>query len=432
MNLEQSCIEYFKSNKGFKRLFEGIREKYRSLGSLGGTVVINNLTQDEREALSGLFKKDYYSRKSASIKVEKLVKALEDTRFSGVDFERVLMGYFGEELISKRKEREIYELERNNFFDEILYSFQGTRSWKWLKSILESRDNSYRMILQKYDRERENLKEALILTMKALNELTFNERNATRLALFSSKISRNPHTFDMDRDCGRLLMYGISYFLGVQYPKGAEDKAEALYSAGIIADEISNYTTISGLLAYRNGEVHRGWEGFYSLGEPLQVSLWNLSEIDYILSPSRKIFVFENPTVFSEVLYSTRDKRPPLACTYGQIKLASLVLLDRIIDNVDYIYYSGDFDPEGLLIADRLKKRYGEKLVLWRYSIEDYEGIKSNEVLEEIRLKKLDNLKSPELKTLGEHIRNKGLAAYQELLTDRYIEDINKYIAWVG
>lgn len=429
MSLEKSCIEYFKSNKGFKRLFEGIREKYRSLGSLGGTVVINNLTQDEREALSGLFKKDYYSRKSASIKVEKLVKALEDTRFSGVDFERVLMGYFGEELISKRKEREIYELERNNFFDEILYSFQGTRSWKWLKSILESRDNAYRMILQKYDRERESLKEALILTMKALNELTFNERNATRLALFSSKISRNPHTFDMDRNCGRLLMYGISYFLGIQYPKGAEDKAEALYSAGIIADEISNYTTISGLLAYRNGKVHRGWEGFYSLGEPLQVSLWNLSEIDYILSPSRKIFVFENPTVFSEVLYSTRDKRPPLVCTYGQIKFASLVLLDRIIDNVDYIYYSGDFDPEGLLIADRLKKRYGEKLVLWRYSIEDYEGIKSNEVLEEIRLKKLDNLKSSELKTLGEHIRNKGLAAYQELLTDRYIEDINKYMS---
>ncbi|TDT57245.1 TIGR02679 domain-containing protein [Fonticella tunisiensis] len=429
MSLEKSCIEYFKSDKGFKRLFEGIREKYRSLGSLGGTVVINNLTQDEREALSGLFKKDYYSRKSASIKVEKLVKALEDTRFSGVDFERVLMGYFGEELISKRKERDIYELEKSSFFDEILYSFQGTRSWKWLKSILESRDNAYRMILQKYDRERESLKEALILTMKALNELTFNERNATRLALFSSKISRNPHTFDMDRNCGRLLMYGISYFLGIQYPKGAEDKAEALYSAGIIADEISNYTAISGLLAYRNGKVHRGWEGFYSLGEPLQVSLWNLSEIDYILSPSGKIFVFENPTVFSEVLYSTREKRPPLVCTCGQIKLASLVLLDRIIDNVDYIYYSGDFDPEGLLIADRLKKRYGEKLVLWRYSIEDYEGIKSNEVLEEIRLKKLDNLKSPELKTLGEHIRNKGLAAYQELLTDRYIEDINKYMS---
>ncbi len=30
--LNKQCAEYFKANKGFKRLFEHIKEKYRSLG----------------------------------------------------------------------------------------------------------------------------------------------------------------------------------------------------------------------------------------------------------------------------------------------------------------------------------------------------------------------------------------------------------------
>ena len=34
------------------------------------------------------------------------------------------------------------------------------------------------------------------------------------------------------------------------------------------------------------------------------------------------------------------------------------------------LYYSGDFDPEGLLIARDIKIRYGEKAVLWNYKSE--------------------------------------------------------------
>jgi uncharacterized protein (TIGR02679 family) len=423
-NLERQCIEYFKRNKGYKRLFEGIREKYRSLGSLSGTVVLNNLSQFEQEALSGLLRKDYYSKKSASIKVEKVIKVLEDTRFSEVNFENVLKGYFGEELVSKKEERNLYELEREEYFNDFLVKFKGTRGEEWLRSFLQSKGNAYKMLSQKYDKEKDNLSLTLLFVMKALNALSFNEKNLTRLALFSSNISKNPHTFDQDRDCGKLLLYGISYFLNIDYPSTAEERTEALYKAGVINDEVSNYTTISGLLAYKENKVHEGWMGFYETSEPLQVSLWNLSEIDYIVSPSKKVFVFENPTVFSEVLYSTRNKKPPLICTYGQIKIASLILLDKLLDRVDAIYYSGDFDPEGLLIADRLKKRYKDKLILWRYDADDYFSIKSDKSIEASRIKKLDKLKCQELKELGEYIRREGNPAYQELLVEKYIEDI--------
>ncbi|MBS4026938.1 MAG: hypothetical protein KGZ96_14905 [Clostridia bacterium] len=283
--MERECVQYFKENPGFKRLFQGIREKYRSLGALGGTVQINNLTNEERDALSGLLRNDYYSKKSAAIKVENVVKALEGTKFAGVNFEKVLSGYFGEVLLTKKEERDIHEANREAFFNNLLLEFKGTRAADWLIFVLESKSNGYRVIAAKYEKGREELGELLSFVMQGLNELSFNPMQPMRLALFSSMISKDPHAFDLNRDGGTLLLYGIIYFLGAEYPQNAEDKAEALYRAGIIKDEISNYTTLSGLIGYREGRSHPGWKGFYEGKEPLQVSLWNLANIDYVMSP---------------------------------------------------------------------------------------------------------------------------------------------------
>ncbi len=379
------------------------------------------------EALSGLLKKDFYSKKSTSISINKITGAIENTKFQGVDFEKVLMEYFKEDLISKKEERSIYNNIREEYFNSILQNYANTRAEEWLSFVIKSRENPYKTIMQKYDGNREELKIDLNLLIKAVNSLSFSKKNPIRLAIFSSKTSRNPHTFDMNRELGKLLIYPIAYFLNTKHPANAEEKAELLYRAGIINDEISNYTMASFLLAYRNAVVHEGWKGFYDSGEPMQISLWNLSMVDKIISPSRRVYIFENPTVFSEVLSSTGDIKPSLMCTYGQIKLASLILLDKLFENLDYIYYSGDFDPEGLLIADKLKERYGEKLILWRYKEEDYNMIKSKEKLELPRLRKLNRIKDNTLKTLAAHIDKEGRAAYQELLMEKYIEDIRGF-----
>ncbi len=84
------------------------------------------------------------------------------------------------------------------------------------------------------------------------------------MALFSSKISKNPHALDHNTDSGKLLLYGIAYLLGgVRYPQNAEEKMEVLYKVGLIKDEISNFTMCSGLLAYKDELLHPGWEGFF-------------------------------------------------------------------------------------------------------------------------------------------------------------------------
>lgn len=423
-NLAFECAKYFKNRKGFKRTFESIKEKYRCLGTLGGTIIIHNLTVDEKDALSGLLKKDYYSKKSASIKIERFIKALDDTRFQGVAFEKVIYEYFGEDILSKKEERLIYEKQKNEYFQAILDDFNGTRAYNWLSYVLEKRENAYRIISQRYDADKDSLYKDMKVVLKGLNKLSYDENNTIRLAIFSSIISKNPHCFDNNTECGKLLLYGIVYFLNMDFPDNAENRAEALYKAGVLVDEVSNFTLISGLIGYKKGTMHDGWKGFYEKSEPMQVTLWNLSEVDEIKSPKGVIFVFENPTVFSEVLYKAREKRPPLMCTFGQVKLSSLVILDKLIDNVDKIYYSGDFDPEGIIIADRLKERYKEKLELWHFGVEDYFKIKSKERLSASRIKKLEKVKSNKLNKAASLVVNEGFAGYQELLIEDYIKDI--------
>lgn len=426
--MEKECIDYFKSNIGFRRLFVGLREKYRSLGNLGGIIKLNNLNELEKDALSGLLRKDYYNRKSASIRVEHIFKALEDTRFQGVDLEEVVKGYFKGELISKREEKSLYDFQREDFYRNIILKFNNSLSSKWLAHTIENKSNAYRILNQSYERDREVLKEILFNVMEGINSLSFNTKEPIRLALFSSIVSKNPHKFDDGTLASSLLLYGIGYALGVDYPINAEERAETLYKAGIIKDEISNYTTLSGFTAHKDGEIHEGWQGFYEKNEPVIISLWNLSQVDKIITQYKSIFVFENPTVFSEVLRILGHKKPALICTNGQLRLASLILMDRLAENIDYIYYSGDFDPEGLQIADKLKTRYGEKLLFWRFGIEEYESIKSSKKIESRRLIKLDKIKSPELQCIASHMRIEGYSAYQELLIDKYVYDINNLI----
>ncbi|KGG80587.1 hypothetical protein Y919_05310 [Caloranaerobacter azorensis H53214] len=417
--------EYFKRNKGFKRAFSKIRDKYRSLGKIGGTIILKNLTKEEKDALSGFLGIGLYDKNDVKIKVEKFQNSLDNSRFKGTKLEDVLAEYFGSVIISKKDEKEKYKLERERYFEEIFKEFIGTKSYDWLKYVFEFKDNAYRVITKRYDEDRQALKEDLIITMRGLNSLPFlKSKTKERLAIFASRVTKNPHAFDEKTEAGKLLMYGISYLLGRDFPKSAEDKAEYYYEVGLIKDEISNFTVCSGLLSYRDGVISAGWKDFYEISEPMHVSLWNLSKIERIISPTGRIFVFENPTVFSEVLYRISRFKPPLMCSYGQVKLASLVLLDMLVKEGVKIYYSGDFDPEGIMIADKLKKRYGDNLIFWRYGIEDYFKSMSREIIDDTRLKKLDNIKNKDLIELIEIIKENRYAGYQELIVEDLIRDI--------
>lgn len=420
-------VAYLKNNPGFKRILVKLKDKYTSLGHFGGIIRLEKITQDEREVLRSLFRKDYPG-KSASFSVEKFIKAFDETKFRGIDFMEVLPLYFEEELNWKKDLKTRYQEQKNQYFKQLISQFKNTPGALWLREIINQKNNAYPVLTVKYDEDKERLQRLLLQVCEGLNQCIMDPKNV-RLALFASQITKDPHAFDMNKEGGRLLLYALSYEHKIKYPKNAEEQMELLYTAGLIYDEVSNYTICRGIKAYIGNQLHSGWNGFANVGEPLHISLWNISRIDRVSCVKNRVYVFENPTVFSEIAGLLEDRPCSMVCSAGNIMVATLLLLDKIVQEGSLIYYGGDFDPEGLIIADKLKKRYGEKLILWHFNPEEYNDIQSKIEISDTRLKKLDSIASQELLEMAEIIRQSGCGAYQELLVDDYMKDIELFLS---
>ncbi|MDE6957250.1 MAG: DUF2399 domain-containing protein, partial [Lachnospiraceae bacterium] len=104
-----------------------------------------------------------------------------------------------------------------------------------------------------------------------------------------------------------------------------------------------------------------------------------------------------------------------IVCGNGQLRLAVLILMDKFTKD-SVFWYAGDFDPEGLLIAQRLKVRFQDRLILWNYHVSWYEKYLSEVELTEKRVKKLEQVYIGELQEMREAMYRKRKAAYQETM----------------
>lgn len=162
-------------------------------------------------------------------------------------------------------------------------------------------------------------------------------------------------------------------------------------------------------------KIPQGIEGFFQEREPVRLTLRTIGTFGGVHAEREKIYLFENPAVFSVFV----KKYPDCAaiCGNGQPRLATLLLLDFLKENHSF-YYHGDFDPEGLLIAQRLKERYGESICLWNYRADWYERYLSDVNLSEVRMKKLEKVYLPELLEVKMQMQKRKRAAYQEAMLD--------------
>ena len=78
------------------------------------------------------------------------------------------------------------------------------------------------------------------------------------------------------------------------------------------------------------------------------------------------------------------------------------------------LYYSGDLDPEGIQIADKLKTRYKDKFEFIGFDKKTYYENISDVELTNSRLQKLDNIKTESLKDISSEIKKIRKVAYEE------------------
>ncbi|MDU2489954.1 MAG: TIGR02679 domain-containing protein [Clostridium celatum] len=424
----KESLDLINSNKIYKKIFLEVYSKYKKYGKITGSFILKAATAEERRILSNFDSKALIEGK-AKIK-STIVRELFNRKLKDYSFEELLVKVVGKELKTNKEIKDEEKYKEEKFYEDILKSCDNGIGKQWFIETLDKKKYGYNIIARKYKSEKEidnleELKIKIILVINSLNKLPYLNKEYENIAVFSAVNTRDSHFFDIDKFTGRLFIKAISFIIDKDEPKDINEINEVYYEVGILKDEISNHTTIYGLNAFEkdNSEV-TAVNSFNLWREPLQISISNLLKIDYLKAVNNTVFIFENPAVFHKVLKEIGNNIS-LICTSGQLNLSSYILLNKIRD-LKNIYYAGDFDPEGLMIAYKLKKRYKDKVKFLNYTKESYINTMSNNIIEEKSMSQLNKINCSELDEVIRELRINKRSAYQELLIYEYLDFIKE------
>lgn len=424
----KESLNLINSNNIYKKIFLEVYSKYKKYGKITGSFTLKAANNEERRILSN-FDSKVLTEGKAKIKCS-TVRELFNRKLKEYSFEELLVKVVGKELKTNKEIKDEEKNQEEKFYDDILKACDNGIGRQWFLEVLDKKKYGYNIIIRKYKSDKEinkleELNKRIILTINSLNKLPYLNNGYENIALFSAINTRDSHFFDNDKFTGRLFIKAISFILNKDDPKDINEINELYYEVGILKDEISNHTTIYGLNAFNrdNSEV-KAVNNFNIWREPLQISISNLLKIDYLESINNTVFIFENPAVFHKILKVNGDNIS-LICTSGQLNLSSYIVLNKI-RNLKNIYYAGDFDPEGLMIAYKIKKRYKNKVKFLNYTKESYINTMSNNIIEEKSMSQLNKINCIELDEVIRELRINKRAAYQELLIDEYLDLIKK------
>lgn len=267
--------------------------------------------------------------------------------------EEILEAYFGEPLLGKAEELRRLEDKVREIEAEYITEFAGTSAEPYLVDFED-------IIKTPSPSNTREWKRQLWLCAEIHNALPYHFDEKMYLAVFAAGVCGNPHAFDAGTSDGALLYKVVEHDLKIRnlevsasglFPAYKRQKSYLL--AGIMIDDISNYAllyNVRGLKA--DGERHRGIEGFFEEKSIMQLPLNVLADLSSMECVDNEIYIVENPSVFAMLCGQIKDRS--CMCMNGQPRLAGLMVLDLLAKSRAKVYYSGDLDPEGLLIAQKL------------------------------------------------------------------------------
>lgn len=432
MNNNEACAAYFKGNPAYRRCFLEFEKKWNSYGRAKGIIALKHTSEEERRAIGGILGKTFYED-AIRFPFAEFEKGLQCTKFAPVNFEEVLEAYFDRKMITTQKMRMEEERSRAEFFETVegcLAECAGPDSVVvfWLREMYSKKKFGYQTVIREYGRDRERTEKLLKTVGRALillEDIRETEEEYP-LAVFSAEISGNPHYFDQGTTAGQLLVHGMCYAARTDYPENAHQWRELLLSNGIVPDNISSIVHIYGLRLQIGGDWHPAYDAFCRRQEPCAVTMENLQELTAVQPTGDRVYIVENEMVFSYLLKHLEQKNVTLLCTSGQLRSAAVKLIPFLLDSGAEIYYSGDIDPDGIRIADRLWRKYGDRIHVWRMSGGDYERSLSEEVIGNISMKKLETVANPILRETAGEVRKKKKAGYQENILTDLLEDMDR------
>ncbi len=272
----------------------------------------------------------------------------------------------------------------------------------------------------------------LVRALEILNRLCV-EKRYQYLPVFAAVLFGDPHRLDPGTRDAHLLQLLLQW-LEIQRGVEADEmnsipslRRQASYlSAGILLDDVSNYAMLCGVEAIgRDGLVHAGMAGFAADGAPVNVPLSVITGWAQLRCRDNTFWIVENPVVYA-VLCERFGRTRSLMCMNGQPRLSAWLILKLLRDGGIRVYYAGDFDPEGLCIAEKVQQSLlPGQCVFWHMSEADYCSAQSQKPINARRMKMLDHLQDPLLQNTAALIRQQGVAGYQENILQMYLSEEN-------
>ncbi|MGN0469365.1 MAG: TIGR02679 domain-containing protein [Acutalibacteraceae bacterium] len=424
-----SCVKYFRSKDGYNRAFEQMKKKWQNYGRSAGYIILDNPSDSETKLLGGFLGRDFNNTDKIKFSMKDFEKALSETKYKNITLYDLLEAYFGEKLITNKDFKAEKINEKSDFFSAIIKNISSEygnecSSVHWLKNVSENKNYGYKIIISEYEKSKDETENVIFNVCSAFEYLNKISENGIRLALLAAEITRNPHYFDRNSVAGKLLIQLLSFLQNKSGNMSAEEILQLYYSFGIKPDDISSFTTAYGIRLYTESGIHQAYSEFIKNNESYVITLSNLGKITGADCESKKVYVFENQTVFSHICEELKDMKISALCTSGQMKTASLLVIDMLCRSDCEIYYSGDTDPEGILIANKIICRNPQKIRPWRMTVQDYYDSISDKAVTEERLIQLDGVTDSRLFDVCTAVKKEKLAGYQEQLIDKMIEDI--------
>ena len=464
MENAQVAVEFF-TQAGLSRLVDKLYEKYIQVGQVGGQIVLQDSTVNERREIASFLGKSLYPDATIRVRLIDVEKALKHS--FNCTLPDVLHAYFPDrELVTRPEQRAIHVTHQAQFRSALIaiaaelaeesrgryWLQQGPHGQEWLFSRYKNAS------IEEQQRQLKNVRYVVNL----LDRLP-RPHAPERLALFAQRTGGDPHALDPDRATGRLFLLALHDLTRNQvrdnitqpfsFDEQLEETGEAplamdtsstptspqdriqeleLYSdAGLLVDTISSNVAVFNLagatcLDGTHDQLLQA-AGARVLILPLrQVFDWQSA-----VPKQPDIYVVENPQVFEEIIAALGQdsKSPTVICTSGWPSVAALKLLDLLLNVSPHhcLYYSGDFDVKGLQIAAYLLARYPDRCHLWHFDPDSYavalqsDGIQARES----DLHSLGTLPAI-FSSLVTAMQQKRKWAYQEGIADLLAADVRR------
>lgn len=403
--------EYFKKNE-FRRLITLCKNKYTSLSHIGGSVVLKNISEEERSAVGGLLGK-VYDGNEIKVTLKEFDKALLNSRFN-IGLEELFRIYFKDEVITRNEKIAAEKFEKEKFFNDICSKYTDKNISGWLQYMLTKKT----VFSKRYNDNKELLQHDIDIVCRGIENLGKTQV----LPVFAAKISGNPHMLDENTSCGQLFNYALVYLTGENRIKNSLERNELLEKVNLYSDMVSSFVYCKNIRLYDNMGEHPAYKAFIERNEAFTLNIGNLINIKSAQCLNNEVYIVENPSVFTAL--ASRTRNVSLICTAGQPKGACINLLGLLGDTK--MYYSGDFDMGGINIAERLFAMF-KNTVPWHFGPSDYISALSDEKLSETAIKSIGKVQHEHLKSTAKLMTETGFAGYQENILELFVKDLSEH-----